>query len=360
MPHVHIRHSSDMAALHQHANVKVKQLITMFPQYSPATIYRHAKRPIGKDIPINKSKLNKGRPRKISQRDSRKIVRSVKVLRKEIGSFTSRRVAIQANIDSFSVSNRTVRREMNRNGFKYQNTRRKGLMKESDFAERLTFCRKFKNRNLGTSFWSEHVSFYLDGVGFEYKTNPFDHARAPKSREWRRDDEGLILTTKGKKEGCTNSNFMVGISYNKGVVLCDRYSGSITGEKMANIVRSSFSDAFEKSIAPRAKRVVMDGCPRQNSKAAFKAYDELHAKMMKLPPRSPDLNPIENFFHTAKDLLKTQAIENKITAETFEEFTLRVKTMLETFPVDAIDKIIMSMEKRINLVLKANGRRIKY
>ena len=248
--HVHIRHSADMTALHQHANVKIKELITMFPQYSSATIYRHAKRPLGTDIPINKSKFNKGRPRKISQRYSRKIVRSIKVLREDLGSFTSRRVSIEAGIDSFFVCNRIVRRELNRNGFKYQTTRRKGLTKESDFKDRLKFCRKIKRRNLGTSLWSEHVSFYLDGVGFEFKTNHFDNARAPKSREWRRDDEGLLVTRNGKKEGCKNSNFMVGISYNKGVVLCHSYSGSITGEKMADIVRSSFSDAFEKSIGP--------------------------------------------------------------------------------------------------------------
>ena len=204
--------------------------------------------------------------------------------RNELGTCRNAMVLL---FDSFSAGNRTVRRELNRNGFKYQTTRRKGLMKESDFKDRLKFCRKIKRRNLGTSFWLEHVSFYLDGVGFEFKTNPFDHARAPKSREWQRYDEGLLVTQKGKKEGCKNYNFMVGISYNKGVVLCHNYSGSITGEKMADIVRSSISDAFEKSIGPKVKWVVMDGCPRQNSKAAFKAYDALHAKMMKLPPTFP-------------------------------------------------------------------------
>ena len=357
---VHIRHSAEMAALHQHANVKIKEVIAMFPQYSRATVYRHAKRPLGAAIEANKSHYNTGRPRKLSERDSRNILRAVKTLRETLGTFTSPRVAIEANIDASRVSNRTVRRELNRHGFKYRTTRRKGLMRERDFKERVKFCRKIKRRNLGISFWTEHVSFFLDGVGFEYKKNPFDNAKAPKSREWRKIDEGLIVTRKGKKEGCKNSNFMVGISYNKGVVLCANYTGSITGEKMANIAKSHFPNAFERSNAPRAKRVIMDGCTRQNSKQAFKAYGELHAKMMILPPRSPDLNPIENFFNIVKVNLKNQAIASKKTAETFEEFTLRVKTMLETFPVDIIDKIILSMDKRINLVLESKGRRIRY
>ena len=56
-----------------------------------------------------------------------------------------------------------------------------------------------------------------------FKTNPLDQARAPKAREWRKKNEGLEIgcTAKGKKEGSVNSNFMVGISYNGGVVLCE-------------------------------------------------------------------------------------------------------------------------------------------
>jgi len=57
-------------------------------------------------------------------------------------------------------------------------------MRERDFRERVQFCHKIKRRDLGISFWTEHVSFFLDGVGFEYKNNPFDNARAPKSRKW--------------------------------------------------------------------------------------------------------------------------------------------------------------------------------
>jgi len=37
-PRVQIRHSEEMAALHQHANVKIKEIIAMFPQYSRATV----------------------------------------------------------------------------------------------------------------------------------------------------------------------------------------------------------------------------------------------------------------------------------------------------------------------------------
>ena len=56
---------------------------------------------------------------------------------------------------------------------------------------------------------------------FEFKTIPHDKARAPNSREWRKWGEGLDIgcVAKGKKEG--SANFIIAISYGKGVVLCE-------------------------------------------------------------------------------------------------------------------------------------------
>ena len=51
-----------------------------------------------------------------------------------------------------------------------------------------------------------------------------------------------------------NSNFMIGISFSKGAVLCEQYFGLITGNKFADIVDSSFDSAFENSINPVLRR----------------------------------------------------------------------------------------------------------
>ena len=356
---VAIRHSAEMAALHQVSKLPVKTIQGMFPQYSLATIYRHAKKTIGADSPIKKSKLNRGRPRKLTERQVRDVLRTVKKLRNSEGSFASPRVEVLAGL-SGTVSNRTIRRTLNRAGYKYLTTRKKGVLSELDYEKRMKFCKKVLKRKLGKHFWTHNISFYLDGTGFEFKVNPFDQARAPGAREWRTSSEGLQVTAKGKKEGVTKSNFMVAISYGHGVVLCAPYTGAITGEKMAKIARKNFPKAFRKSVAPKTKRVLMDGCPRQNSKTAHKAYDKLGAKIFKIPARSPDLNPIENFFHLVKKDLKAQAIRNRITRESMEEFNTRVVDTLKSYPVSTIDRIIESMDKRIELIIKSKGRRIKY
>ena len=40
-------HSVEIAAVYQKASVSGAKLLQMFPQYSKASIYRHAKKPIG-------------------------------------------------------------------------------------------------------------------------------------------------------------------------------------------------------------------------------------------------------------------------------------------------------------------------
>ena len=56
---------------------------------------------------------------------------------------------------------------------------------------------------------------------------PFDQARAPKRREWKKRTEGLDIAcvARGKNKGCGNANFMVAIAHGKGVVICRQYEG---------------------------------------------------------------------------------------------------------------------------------------
>ena len=76
--------------------------------------------------------------------------------------------------------------------------------------------------------------------------------------------------------------------------------------------RSSFPEAFKKSSNPKAKRFLMDGCPRQNYIIARRAIENVGGFVFKIPPRSPDLNPIENFFHTFTGRLNNDAIKNQV------------------------------------------------
>ena len=74
----------------------------------------------------------------------------------------------------------------------------------------------------------------------------------------------------------------------------------------------------------------------------------------------PDLIPIENIFAQVSRILQKQAVEQNITKEIFSEFSARVKDNLIGFDREKINKVIDSILKRLNDVLKAKGQSISY
>ena len=315
---------------------------------------------------IDKRKKNKGRPNKIDERDKRNIIRQIGVLRSrgEV-NFTVKRIKLMAGL-SRKVCDESVRLVMKSNGFKKRCAAKKGILSKKDLQERYSFAKKIKQKfeNNGCHLWKEGIAFYLDGASFTHKYHPLDQAQAPKSRIWRRQNERLSfgLTAKSNHEGTggTQAHFLVGIGYEKGVVFCEQYEGRLNGQKFADFVRTRLPEAFAESGNPRGKMFLQDGDPSQNSKLARDAMFSIGARKFSIPPRSPDLNPIENIFNITKNKLHEDALEQYIEFENFQAFCERVKYTIENVPLEVIDKTIASMEKRIDLVIKSKGERSKY
>lgn len=171
----------------------------------------------------------------------------------------------------------------------------------------------------------------------------------------------------------------------------------MTGEFFADFVRRHLPNAFRLSVNPRAKRMIQDGDPSQNSAEARTALQEIGAVIMKIPARSPDLNPIENLFSQVKVKaiyylykgegdkrhknalrgilrrlcnapivkplqveLRRQAFRRKIRRQSFTEFARRVKRTMLRYPVQKIDTLISSMDRRVRAVIARRGQRINY
>lgn len=105
---------------------------------------------------------------------------------------------------------------------------------------------------------------------------------------------------------------------------------------------------------------LQDGDPRQNSKVARQAWEKLGCEMFGIPARSPDLNPIENIFHTVRKQLKQDAIDRQIEKETYVQFCKRVHETITSLSLDYIKTTIASMPTRIESVIKSKGNRTKY
>ena len=155
------------------------------------------------------------------------------------------------------------------------------------------------------------------------------------------------------------AKFMVAISYQEGVVLCEQYD-KLDGQYFKDLVEREFRNMFEKANKEDSKLWIQDGDPSQNSALARCSWLVLGAELLSIPPRSPDINPIENFFKLVKDRLRKDAIMNNITWESFPAFSKRVTETILSMDKAVIDKIIESMNKRMDLIISKKGGKTKY
>ena len=104
-------------------------------------------------------------------------------LRRDIGNcFTSGKIKTEAGVSH--ISNRTVRHYLNKHGYYFRHSRKKGPVTAKDRLNHVKFAKKVLSR-LTSEFWTEGISFYLDGVGFVHKTKPHDQARNHGSMAYR-------------------------------------------------------------------------------------------------------------------------------------------------------------------------------
>ena len=154
-------------------------------------------------------------------------------------------------------------------------------------------------------------------------------------------------------------NFFVGISHGKGTVLCKQYREKLTTRSFGEFVLESFAQTYRKAMKPTNK-FLQDGDPRQNSEAAQESIESINCEIFGIPPRSPDFNPVENVFHLVRKKLDEDAPEHEIKQETYKEFSNRVKSTIENFPVDIINKTIESLPKRLRRAIERKGECTKY
>lgn len=312
------------------------------------------------DFETNKNETKegkiRGRPCLLSVRDERKLCRSVSRLRLTNPNFTAMDVVQDSGIDRTIAKYRTFVSYLNKLGYKFRQTRKKGRLCEKDFQKRRKYARAASKLN--STYWTNDVAFYLDGVSFIHKGNPLNEAVSPRSRVWRKRSEGLSLTSKGSKDlaGGKRVHMMVAIAPRKGVILAEVYE-KMSGRYFSDLIKREFLTIFRRVGKTRrsTKIFVMDNCPSQTSAMAMGALQELGIELKRIPPRSPDFNPIENLFHVVKRKLRQDAINKSITKETFDEFVIRVKSTLFQISTDYINNTIGSMPKRVKEIICSKG-----
>ena len=262
-----------------------------------------------------------GRPPALGTRDRGRFLRKFKSMREENLNVKVGQVAMECELHQVSI--RTLSRILRKLGFKYVRLMRHGILTAKDTKKRVAYALK-AIKNTTPAFWTDDVLVYLDAVLFVHKRNPCADALAPAAREWRTPGEGLEITAKGSKDvgGRKICNFIVGISFGAGAVVIEEYT-KMTGEYFSDFIENTLHRVLLDRAAATGKEKLLflqDNDPSQNSGKAKEALKNIGAEVVKILPRSPDLNPIENFFHNVKQKLRQDAITNRIVCENLNSF----------------------------------------
>jgi transposase len=80
---------------------------------------------------------------------------------------------------------------------------------------------------------------------------------------------------------------------------------------------------FIRDTYPASHRLMQDNDPKHTSRAARNFFEQEHIHWWKTPPESPDLNPIENFWHELTFAEKSNPLINQSLLEELKDFGIQ-------------------------------------
>ena len=132
-----------------------------------------------------------------------------------------------------------------------------------------------------------------------------------KTLVWRKKNEVIVnvCTLKGNKAGhCDKLASFFTISLGKVICYYKHYE-KLSGQTFAEFIKNNFIEIFKRGCNPTGNVFIQDGDPSQNPKAAKTALDKIGAVQFSIPPRFPDLNPIEHTFNLVEKKLTSAAVK---------------------------------------------------
>ena len=287
------------------------------------------------------NKARSGRPRKLTSREETSIVRAVKKNPQISGP------ELRENVQSASgkvVSVDTVQRVLHRASFKSRKSRRKPWINATNRKKRLQFAKKYVSKP--EEFWKRVI--FTD----ETKICVFD---APRRNVWRRPNTAYQkenLTPTVKHGG---ASLMVWGSMSATGVGEYHFIEGIMGQWMyLNILKEHLLVSAEKLGIRNNFIFQQDNDPKHTARIVQEwiLYNTPH--YLRTPPQSPDINPIENLWSEIKKKIQKRPPKNK------EELKERFKEEWQTISVNFTEKLIKSMPRRLEAIIRSNGYPTKY
>ena len=332
------RKRGKIVTLHEHTSMSHRK-IAKTVGVSKGSVYNILKQKQESGNVDIKRKGNCGRKRKTTKRDDISILRNSKLHPRK----TSEDLKRDLDATVVHVSSSTVRRRLLKEGKRARKPKKKQLLTATMKKKRCDWAKKYQNwseEDWNRVLFSDESHFFVQGF------NPKFVRCSPKVKLR---EEYFVQSVKHPDKkmfwGCFSVNSPGALVPVEGMMNSKTYLPIIESRVSRELASLHPQAVFQQDSAPCHKAKIITNC-----------FKKLKMEVLEWPGNSPDLNPIENLWSIVKNCLrkkdcttKTKLIESVINVWFHDD---EIKNISK--------KLVMSMKKRVDLVLQAKGGHINY